>query len=149
MWKYFSKLPDAFDAAKGSSCKALETQSLLVAPPVVADVAEAAAGEVVAEALADEDSVNPAGVELTAALAAAKLMVSQQLDALVQLVGTLQYLPDPCVVEWSKVTKGDDQLLPQREVEMALITATPEVTQIRQDIWQQTAATKVRSKIIG
>ena len=48
-----------------------------------------------------------------------------------------------------KVTKGDDQLLPQREVEMALITATPQVTAIKQDIWQQTAAVKVRRKIVG
>ena len=116
---------------------------------MVADVAEAAADEVVAGALADEDSVSPAGVELTDDLAAARWSVLQQPGVLVQLAGTLQYLPDPCVVEWSKVTKGDDQLLPQREVEMALITATPEVTKIKQDIWQQTAAPKVRSKIIG
>ena len=100
---------------------------------MVADVAEAAAGEVVAEALADEDSVSPAGVELTDDLAAARWSVLQQLGVLVHLVGTLQYLPDPCVVKWSKVTKGDDQLLPQREAEMALVTATPEVTQIKQD----------------
>jgi len=140
---------DAFDVAKGSYCQALETHNLLVAPSLVADVAQAAACEVDGDSTAsekdpDNDSANPAE-----ALSSAKLLVSRQLDALVQLVGTLQYLPDPCVVEWSKVTKGDDKLLPQREVEMALITATPEVTQIRQDIWQQTAATKVRSKIIG
>ena len=146
---------DAFDVAKGSYCQALETLNLLASRPVVADVAQAAAGEVDGDSTAlDEssgkDSANPVGVELTAtALSTAKLWLSRQLDALVQLVGTLQYLPDPCVVEWSKVTKGDDKLLPQREVEMAVITATPEVTQIKQDIWQQTAAAKVRSKIVG
>jgi hypothetical protein len=134
---------DAFDAAKASYCQALEAHNLLVTPS--ADVAQDAAGEVDGNSTASEnDPANPAE-----ALSAAKLLMSQQLDALVQLVGTLQYLPDPCVIEWSKVTKGDDKLLPQREVEMALITATPEVTQIKQDIWQQTAAAKVRSKIVG
>ena len=136
---------DAFDVAKGPYCQALETHNLLVAPSLVADVAQAAAGDSTpSDKDPDNDSANPAK-----ALSSAKLLMSQQLDALVQLVGTLQYLPDPCAVEWSKVTKGDDKLLPQREVEMALITATPEVTQIKQDIWQQTAAAKVRSKIIG
>jgi hypothetical protein len=30
-----------------------------------------------------------------------------------------------------------------------LITATPQVKAIKQNIWQQTAAAKVRSKIVG
>ena len=66
---------------------------------MAADVAVAAGGAVVAVALAAEDSVNPDGAELTDDLAAAKSLVLQRLGALAQLVGTLQYLLDPCVVE--------------------------------------------------
>ena len=126
---------------------------------MTADVAVAAGGAVVGDGLVAangsapaEDSVNADEAEPTDDLVAAKSLVLQRLGALVHLVGTLQYLPDSCVVDlihWEKVTKGDDKLLPQREVEMSLITATPQVTAIKQNIWQQTAAAKVRSKIVG
>ena len=141
---------DAFDVAKGSYYEALELLSL----PVAAKASYLKnQGAVVAKASApDEESVNADEAGLTADLVAAKSLVLQRLGALVHLVGTLQYLPDSCrvdLINWQKVTKGDDKLLPQREVEMALITTTPQVTAIKQNIWQQTAAAKVRSKIVG
>jgi hypothetical protein len=141
---------DAFDFAKGSYCEALE----LLSVPVAAKTAYLNnQGAVVAKASApDEEPVNADEARLTDDLVAAKSLVLQRLGAMVHLVGTLQYLPDSCVVDlidWQKVTKGDDKLLPQREVEMALITTTPQVTAIKQNIWQQTAAAKVRSKIVG
>ena len=62
---------------------------------MVADVAQTAAGEVdgdstVSDEDSGKDSANPVGVKLTAtALSSAKLLVSRQLDALVQLVATI------------------------------------------------------------
>ena len=103
---------DAFDAAKYLYYEALEVQVLI-------DLKKKPSASPVAAGVAVDD-----GAELTDDWAAARWLVLQRVGVLVQLVGTPQYLPDPCVVEWKKVTKGDDQLLPQREVEMALITAT-------------------------
>ena len=140
---------DAFGVAKCSYYEALERLSV----PVAAIAAYLKnQGAAVAKAPAPDGEPAPDEARLTADLEAAKSLVSERLDALVHLVGTLQYLPDSCrvdLINWKKVTKGDDKLLPQREVEMALITATPQVKAIKQNIWQQTAAAKVRSKIVG
>ena len=136
---------DAFGVAKCSYYEALERLSLPVAAMATYLQNQGAAGSAKAPA-PDEEA------RLTAGLETAKSLVSQRLGALVHLVGTLQYLPDSCkvdMIDWKKVNKGDDKLLPQREVEMALITATPQVKAIKQNIWQQTAAAKVRSKIVG
>ena len=136
---------DAFRIAKCSYYEALERLSLPVAAMATYLQNQGAAGSAKAPT-PDEEA------RLTAGLETAKSLVSQRLGALVHLVGTLQYLPDSCkvdMIDWKKVNKGDDKLLPQREVEMALITATPQVKAIKQNIWQQTAAAKVRSKIVG
>lgn len=142
-----SKFHDAhaFGVAKGLYYEALERLSVPASDMAAYLKDQGAAGSAKTPS-PDEEA------RLTADLETAKSLVSQRLGALVPLVGTLQYLPDSCKVDminWKKVNKGDDKLLPQREVEMALITATPQVKAIKQNIWQQTAAAKVRSKIVG
>ena len=136
---------DAFGVAKGLYYEALERLSAPASAMAAYLKDQGAAGSAKTPS-PDEEA------RLTADLETANSLVSQRLGALVPLVGTLQYLPDSCkvdMIDWKKVNKGDDKLLPQREVEMALITATPQVKAIKQNIWQQTAAAKVRSKIVG
>ena len=151
---------DAFDTAKRLYYEALEAhvdlKRKLLALSVAAGVAIAAGGAVVGDgsvaangSAPADGSVNVDDAEPTDDLVAAdplttieslqmleesaKLLVLQRLGALVHLLGTLQYLPDSCAMEliqWGKVTKGDDQLLPLREVKMTLTKATPEVRAI-------------------
>ena len=151
---------DAFATAKLSYNQARELHAdpeRNVPAPVLADDLVAADDSVAAGGLvAAGGSVaaeSPAAVEsLKTVEESARTLVVERLGTLVDLLGMLQYLPDSCVlqtIEWAKVTKGDDQLLPQREMDMALTTATPEVTAIKQDIWQQSDAAKVRTKRVG
>ena len=136
---------DAFGVAKGLYYEALERLSAPASAMAAYLKDQGAAGSAKTPS-PDEEA------RLTADLETAKSLVSQRLGALVPLVGTLQYLPDSCkvdMIDWKQVNKGDDKLLPKREVEMALITATPQVKAIKRNIWQQTAAAKVRSKIVG